>query len=135
MPAQPGDKHPPVRVALVGHCGPDQWALRSAVNSALPGAVFVTINDEKTLSTSLGAIDIALINRVLDGRFESDSGIGLIGRVSAAAAPRPVLLLISNFPEAQREAQAAGAAPGFGKSDANSQTARQRLQQAAGVIA
>lgn len=135
MSRETGAQHPRVRVALVGHCGPDQWALRSAVNSALPGAEFLTINDEKTLSNSLADIDIALINRVLDGRFESDSGISLIGRVAAAASPRPALMLISNFADAQQQAEAAGAIPGFGKTNANSDTARQRLQHAAGVTA
>lgn len=128
-------KHPRVRVALVGHCGPDQWALRSAVSSALPGAEFVSINDEGSLRSGLHEFDLALVNRVLDGRFEGDSGIGLIGRFSGQPTTRPAMLLISNFPDAQREAEAAGASPGFGKSNANTDTARQRLRQAAGVVA
>lgn len=135
MSAQTGAQHPRVRVALVGHCGPDQWALRSAVGSALPGAEFVSINDEQTLQSSLGALDLALVNRVLDGRFPSESGIELIGRFASKAQPRPALLLISNFPDAQRDAEAAGAAPGFGKADANTETARSRLRNAAGAIA
>ncbi len=135
MSRDAGDQPSQIRVALVGHCGPDQWALRSAVTSALPGAQLLSINDEQALATSLGAIDVALVNRVLDGRFESESGIGLIGRLAGRDGKRPALLLISNFPEAQREAEAAGAAPGFGKSDINTDTARRRLQHAAGVTA
>ena len=135
MSRENGAQQPRVRVALVGHCGPDQWALRSAVNSALPGVEFLSINVQSTLSSSLPSIDIALVNRVLDGRFESDSGIGLIGRLASAPTPRPALMLISNFADAQQQAEAAGAIPGFGKSDANSDLARQRLQHAAGVNA
>lgn len=124
-----------VRVALVGHCGPDQWALRSAVSSALPGAEFHQFNDEDSLTQRLGELDIALINRVLDGRFASESGVELIRRLAGGAGTRPRLLLISNFANAQQEAEAAGAFPGFGKADVNSETAKQRLREAAGLPA
>ncbi len=124
-------KESPARVALVGHCGPDCWTLKSAVNWALPGAQILTIGDESTLTSSLGTIDLALINRVLDGRFKGESGIALIRRLRAdGAAAGIALMLVSNFEEAQRDAEAAGAVPGFGKSDANTEKAKRRMREA-----
>jgi hypothetical protein len=114
-------------VALVGHCGPDMFALRSALRSVLPGAEIVTVQDEKSLATTAAEADLLLVNRVLDGRFEDESGLKLIERLSGAT---PAVMLISNFPDAQAAATDAGAAPGFGKKELYSDTMRDRLRAA-----
>ena len=61
-----------------------------------------------------GAFDLVLINRVLD--YDGASGVALVGRIKAdpglAAVP---VMLVSNYEDAQREAVAKGALPGFGK--------------------
>lgn len=117
-------------VALVGHCGPDMFALRSALRSALPGAEIVTVQDEKSLAQT--EADLLLINRVLDGRFEDESGLKLIERmaVGGAEGAGPAVMLVSNFADAQSAATEAGALPGFGKKELYSDTMKQRLRAA-----
>jgi len=112
-------------VALVGHCGPDVFALRSALRSALPGAEIVTVRDETTLGRA--EADLLLVNRVLDGRFDDESGLKLIERLAGGG---PALMLVSNFPEAQAAAADAGASPGFGKKELYSDATRDRLRAA-----
>ncbi len=112
-------------VALVGHCGPDVFALRSALRGALPGAEVITVGDDNTLAGA--EADLLLINRVLDGRFSVDSGLDMIAARAGAGAP---VMLISNFEDAQEAAVRAGALPGFGKNELYSDAMRDRLRAA-----
>lgn len=108
------------RVLLVGHCGPDAYAIRSAMQRLAPDAEFVFVNDEASLVAERGAA--LLVNRSLDGRFDADSGIELIRALPEEVRPRAAL--ISNYDDAQREAVEAGATPGFGKRELYSERAR-----------
>jgi hypothetical protein len=116
------------KVVLVGHCGPDAYALRSAVRTAVPEAEFVAANDDEQLVKASDGADLLLVNRVLDGDFPA-GGIELIGRLAAAGAK---VMLISNYEDAQAEAERAGALPGFGKTSMYSEEAKERLRSALG---
>jgi len=121
----------PPRVLLVGHCGPDTHMLRSAVRRALPEAEVVSVLTQKELETN--AADLLLVNRVLDGSFETSSGVDLIRKVaSRRAGEHPAMMLISNYSDAQDEARAAGALPGFGKREVNAQATASLLREALG---
>jgi hypothetical protein len=120
----------PMRVALIGHCGPDSWMLKGAASRALPGAVIAMINDGRGVMEQAMSADLLLINRVLDGDFEDESGIELIGRLAAMKERTASLMLISNFADSQQQATAAGAMPGFGKSNAGSSAAAKLMQSA-----
>ncbi|NNF41513.1 MAG: hypothetical protein HKN62_00415 [Phycisphaerales bacterium] len=100
---------------LVGHCLADQFMLKNALRRLANGSPVRSINDRRTLDAALAERPVLLVNRVLDGRFGTDSGIELI-RELVAASPATAIL-ISNFEEAQAEAVAAGAFEGFGKQD------------------
>ena len=102
-------------VVLVGHCSPDMFMLKTAVGRALPEASIVSVNDVDALSEYRTPETLFLVNRELDGRFHSQSGIDLISEI-AQQADGPVTILISNLEDAQAQAVAAGAKPGFGKS-------------------
>ncbi len=115
-------------ILLVGHCGPDAFMLRSAIRSLAPDAEVVMVEDESTLKDRLDSADLALVNRVLDGQFESDDGIGLIASLAPQGGAK--LMLVSNFAEAQERAEAAGVLPGFGKSDMRSEETRRRIEAA-----
>jgi two-component system, chemotaxis family, chemotaxis protein CheY len=115
-----------MKVVLVGHCGPDAYALRSAVRTALPEVEFVTANDEAELAKAREGADLLLVNRVLDGDFDT-GGIELVGKLAAAGAR---VMLISNYADAQAEAERAGALPGFGKTTMYSEEAKLRLRAA-----
>lgn len=120
----------PLRIALVGHCGPDSYALRSAVGRVIPGADLVFVNEEQGLAAEAARSDLLLINRALDGAFAEHNGVEMIRRL---AGNRPALMLISNYPEAQAEAVAAGAAAGFGKKEMNGPRAAELLRAALAV--
>jgi len=123
------DKQKSFCVALVGHCGPDSWLLRSTVQRALPGVEVVMVNDESDLAAN--HFDLLLVNRVLDGRFDGgEMGIDLIGRVKKSGGP--VSMLISNFEDAQADAVKAGGVRGFGKSEVNSESALDLIRDAVG---
>jgi hypothetical protein len=119
---------------LIGHCGPDAYLLRSAISRAVPGAAIVFADDQRALETHLQSDRVLLINRVLEGGFATDSGIEMIDAL-AKSDPRPAMLLISNYADAQAQAVSAGAMIGFGKRDANSARAAERLRAAAQAAA
>jgi CheY-like chemotaxis protein len=120
-----------LRIVLVGHCGPDAFMLRSAVGRAVSGASVEMVSDRVALDRAKEGAAVLLVNRVLDGEFDGLGGIELIRELaSARESGGPAIMLVSNLPEAQAEAEEAGAAPGFGKKDANSELARRRLAQA-----
>lgn len=107
------------RIALVGHCGPDTSYLMLAAKKAVPEAVIDRITDEKALQEFIDSGGgLLLVNRVLDGHFADDSGIELIGRVTADSHVRA--MLVSNYEDAQFAAVQAGALSGFGKRDIGS---------------
>ena len=119
-------------VILVGHCMPDKFMLKSAVRRLVPGADIVTVNDAGKLAEHASSQSVLLVNRVLDGQFDTRSGIELIETLAAADDP-PVAILISNHEDAQAQAVAAGARPGFGKSDLYASTTAEILRDAVGT--
>jgi hypothetical protein len=102
------------KVALVGHCGPDAFMLKTAVGRVVPDAEVVMVNDHDELHRQLGEFSLLLVNRELDGRFPHRMGVELIRGVSSNG-DGPASMLISNFADAQQAAEEAGALPGFGK--------------------
>jgi hypothetical protein len=88
------------------------------------------INDGRGVMEQAMSADLLLINRVLDGDFEDESGIELIGRLAAMKERTASLMLISNFADSQQQATAAGALPGFGKANAGSPAAAKLMQSA-----
>lgn len=119
----------PRRVVLVGHCGPDVFRLKAAITRAAPGAEIHVAHDENELPEHLSSDSVMLINRVLDGGFSDGSGIELMSQLASADDP-PVLILVSNFPDAQAKAEAAGALPGFGKNELDDEATASLLRQA-----
>lgn len=117
-------------IALVGHCGPDSFMLRSAVSFAAREAKVVMINDQTALEQLIHeGGKVMLVNRVLDGGFNVDHGVELIESMRQKH-PELRWILISNFPEAQKAAIAAGALPGFGKSEIGSAKMKASLAKA-----
>jgi hypothetical protein len=115
---------------LIGHCGPDSFLLRNAVRRAVPGATIAVADDDQALRPHLQRDRVLLVNRVLDGSFGAESGIELIAKL-AGYAPAPVMMLVSNYADAQDIAVAVGAVRGFGKRDVNSAHTAELLAAAA----
>ncbi len=117
---------------LVGHCWADRIGLRSAVKRAVRSARIERADDLPALRNHLGSGAVLLINRVLGGGFDTGSGVELI-RLLAETGDAESAILISNHANAQDEAAAAGAQPGFGKSQLRDQATEQLLRQAAAI--
>ena len=114
-------------VILVGHCGPDEWMIRSSASRSLPEATVEVAHSDAELSRLVEPGCLCLLNRVLDGDFKETHGQALIRELIEGGSRA---MLVSNFEEAQTDAVAAGALPGFGKAAINEAETAERLQGA-----
>jgi two-component system chemotaxis response regulator CheY len=120
----------PKSVLLVGHCGPDNSYLRMAVRAASADANIITADSSQEVANALAdGVDLLLVNRVLEYGFDHHNGVDLIKHIHALY-PKMQLMLVSNYPEAQAAAVAAGAIPGFGKREIGSRAAATAISKA-----
>jgi two-component system chemotaxis response regulator CheY len=122
------------KVILAGHCGPDAGYLRMVVKKTSPDVEVLMADDSQELTQLLARNDINLIlfNRELGYGFDPDQGAEVI-RMLRPTLPNAKMMLISNYPDAQQAAVAAGALPGFGKRELGSPRVLQLLREALGV--
>lgn len=124
---------PPKKVLLVGHCRPDASYLRMAVKKALGQPEIISADEPAEFDRALEQdVDLILFNRELGYGFDPDTGVEAI-RALKPRFPALPMMLISNYPEVQTAAVAAGALPGFGKRDIGSPRALEMLRAAVGV--
>ena len=72
--------------------------------------------------------DLVLVNRVFDA--DGDSGLEFIAAIKASGDTTP-MMLVSDYADAQAQAVAKGAMPGFGKSMLGRSELRELLARAA----
>jgi DNA-binding NarL/FixJ family response regulator len=120
------------RILLVGHCLPDRYFLTRVMKKAAPEAEVEHANTDDALHKHLEQADALFVNRVLDGHFADHSGIDLIRELLSSGRARAAVL-ISNYEDAQREAEEAGALPGFGKAELGRDSTRERIRTALGL--
>lgn len=112
----------------VGNCSVDHADIQQMIRQHFDADVLRAVSMEDVFSTLHStSVHLILVNR----RIYADphDGIELVRRLKRDPrfAPIPVMIL-SNYPEFQREAVAAGAEPGFGKAELNWPETRQKLQ-------
>ena len=107
--------------------------LKSMLGKAAPDHAVEVVNTEQDLDAVLARASLLLVNRVLDGRFPSESGIELIERLNARERNTPPMILVSNLDDAQAQAARAGAMPGFGKSELYAPETIERVREAIGA--
>ena len=120
-------------VLSIGQCGFDHNKIARDFEQAFGARVHgVDTFDEALDSLRRERYDLILVNRLNDS--DEAPGLDLIRRMKAEAdlVNLPVML-VSGFPEAQQEAEALGALPGFGKSDLASAATRTRLEAILGA--
>jgi two-component system chemotaxis response regulator CheY len=104
------------RVLDIGQCAADAWAIRRVIEGEFPAEVIAA----GTLTQAVAALrngdfDLVLVNRILDA--DGSAGLDVIRQIKNDPALGGVpVMLVSNFEDAQRNAVALGALPGFGKS-------------------
>ena len=122
------------RVLDIGQCNYDHSRISALIRAEF-GAEVVRVHSATEAMERLRneTFDLVLVNRVLDQTAEE--GIDLIreAKANAKTSAAPVML-VSNFPEAQVEAVAAGAIPGFGKASLAEVATRERLEKYLGGV-
>lgn len=104
-----------------------------AIQRAAPGAVILSAEASQALEKLMNdGVDLILFNRELGGGFPQGLGMEAI-RALRPLYPKVNMMLVSNYPEAQADAEAAGAAPGFGKREIGTPKVTDRLRAALGL--
>jgi two-component system chemotaxis response regulator CheY len=124
------------KILLVGHCGPDSSFLRLTIKKSAKDAEILSADDGAGLTRTLeaGEIDLVLFNRELGFGFEPDTGVEMI-RVLRQTQPDLKMILVSNYPDAQQAAEAAGALPGFGKRELGTPRVTDLIRDTLGLAA
>lgn len=123
------------RVLSVGQCGFDHASIARLLSSRFRAEVEAAATaDEALPRLRAGRFDLVLVNRV--GDRDGRPGVELIRalKVDPALATVPVML-VSNYAEAQDEAVALGALPGFGKASLHDPATHRRLAATLGEAA
>jgi hypothetical protein len=76
-------------------------------------------------------VDLVLLNRELGWGFEQSLGVDVIMTLKKKY-PHVKTMLVSNYPDAQAAALAAGAEPGFGKREIGTARVAQVIREALG---
>ncbi len=121
-------------IVLVGHCAADSSLLKSALSRVVPNAQFLRVNNDAGLASNRREAALWLVNRALDGDFRARDGIEMIADTLKTPGG-PTCLLVSNHADAQRDAVAAGAQQGFGKSALYADSTVAALRNALGISA
>jgi CheY-like chemotaxis protein len=117
-----------LHVLCIGQCGYDHAVIARHLRQAFDAEVVGAATFAEALGTlRAGPFALVLVNRVSDA--DGTPGLDLIRRMKAddALAAIPVML-VSNFPDAQEQARALGALPGFGKADLATPGSHERLR-------
>lgn len=122
----------PKRVLDVGQCAPDHAAIRRLVQGTFGAEVVQADRLDDALDALRSAalrreqFDLVLINRKLDIDYSDGIDILRAIKTDSALASTPVML-VTNYPEHQQAAIAAGAEPGFGKAELGLSDTREKL--------
>ncbi|MDB5351533.1 MAG: hypothetical protein JWN86_2780 [Planctomycetota bacterium] len=106
-----------VRILSVGQCGFDHSQISSQLGRALTAEVVAAGTHEEAIAAIRSStFDLVLVNRI--GDRDGASGLDLIRALRTDPSTSTLdVMLVSNYPQAQAEAVALGALPGFGKSE------------------
>ncbi len=117
------------RVLDVGQCNPDHSAIRWLLERSFQAHVVRTHELLDTLQALREqAYDLILINRKLD--IDYSDGMEILRELKANPELSQIpVMLVTNFPEYQAAAVAAGAVPGFGKDELNQPQTVEKLKK------
>lgn len=116
------------RVLDVGQCSMDHASIRRLVEGQFGAEIVQTNGIDDTLQRLTDEqFDLVLVNRKLDADYSDGLNVIRAIKREAALSSTPVML-VSNYPDAQEEAVAAGAVPGFGKAELSQPATREKLR-------
>lgn len=114
-------------VLSIGQCRPDSAAIAHYLKSNFSVSILTAdLADQAMKVLKENAVHLVLINRVLDA--DGSDGMAILNaiRQNPDYASIPVML-VTNYPDWQQKAIAAGAILGFGKAELNRPETRTRL--------
>lgn len=115
------------RVLDVGNCSLDHGNITAMLQREFSADVVQThLPDDTLAALKKGKFDLVLINRKLDADYSDGMEILTAIKQDPQLAGVPVML-ITNYPEHQDAAVAAGAVRGFGKKSINAPETRELL--------
>lgn len=115
-----------IKVLNVGQCSFDHSNIAALLADALAAHTdFAATARQAMQKLANDHYNLVLVNRILDA--DGSSGIELIAALKRQSANTP-MMLISDLPDAQTAAVAAGAIRGFGKSSLDSPQTLQQLK-------
>ena len=117
----------PKRVLDVGNCGVDHSAIRGMLEKSFAAEVIQAHGPDDALALlRRQPFDLVLVNRKLDQDYSD--GLEIIQQIKADAQLAKVpCMLVTNYPDQQALAVAAGAEFGFGKKSLYAADTQQRL--------
>ncbi|HEX4148947.1 MAG TPA: response regulator [Pirellulales bacterium] len=121
------NSHPAKRVLDVGQCNPDHSAIRSMLERRF-GAEVVRAHQLTDALEQLraGAFNLVLVNRKLD--VDYSEGLDILRHLKADPELRSVpVMIVTNYPEHDQVAVAAGAESGFGKAQLQDAKTHEKL--------
>jgi CheY-like chemotaxis protein len=115
------------RVIDVGNCGPDHAAIRRLIESNFDAHVVAAEDLNGALAElDKSPADLLLVNRKLD--LDYSDGMAIVRHLKSDAKWSSIpVMLITNYPEYQAQAVAAGAVPGFGKQELRASDTLEKL--------
>jgi two-component system chemotaxis response regulator CheY len=118
------------KVLSLGQCGSDHDSISRVLWSQFGVEVTAAATFEDALARlRQDQFALVLVNRVLD--YDGRPGLDFIARLKEDEQLRAVpVMLVSNYADAQQEAVARGALPGFGKSELRQPQTLDRLRAA-----
>ena len=119
------------KVLSVGQCAMDHGSISRVLRGQFGAEVTAAATADAALSAlRQGGYALVLVNRVFDA--DGDSGVEFI-RALASGPDKVPVMLVSNFADAQSQAVAAGAVPGFGKAALDEPRTLERLKEYLGT--
>ena len=117
----------PKRVLDVGQCGPDHATIRRYLTSQFDCEVVQADTAQEAIAHLRSRpFDLVLVNRKLD--VDYSDGLEVIWQIKSGPATADVpIMLVTNYPEHQDAAVAAGALRGFGKLEFDMPETRERI--------
>lgn len=120
------------RILSIGQCAADNFGLTTFFRGHFSAEVHPVSTAAQALEAARkDKYDLVLVNRLLD--YDGTQGMDIIRRMKADPQLKTLpVMLVSNFANAQMEAEAAGALPGFGKAQLGDAQTVERIEAVLG---
>ncbi len=114
------------KILSVGQCALDHSNISEWVKSRFDVQIVTVDSHHEAMQQAVEpSFDLIFVNRVFD--LTGTSGLDTIAAIVGNGIATAPVMLVSNFPDAQQAAIAAGAVPGFGKNDLSSSAVLETL--------